>query len=132
MKCSPLGSCQGIHLLYQKFALRQCEPAGITSGVEGFDNLLNLDGVDGVFGQAPVAENRPNKHLSINLSLLDEDGDDELDSNGRSFDLTSWGLGLPSVSEAASSVQSAISTCSLRNVSAQCYVFCNRSLTAGS
>lgn len=27
-----------------------------------------------------------------------------MDSGGRSFDLSSWGLGLPSVSEAASSV----------------------------
>ena len=78
--------------------------AGITSGGEGFDNLLNLDGVDGVFGQHPTAETRPNKHLSINLSLLDEDGDGQIDSDGRSFDLSSWGLGLPSVSEAASSV----------------------------
>lgn len=79
--------------------------AGITSGGEGFDNLLNLDGVDGVFSASYTSEQpkAPNK-LSINLSLLDEDGGGQTDSEPRSFDLASWGLGLPSVSEAASSV----------------------------
>lgn len=83
---------------------------GIINGGEGFASLLNLDGVDGVFGgqpSAPPQPGRPNPKLSINLSLLDEDGGADLggDTAGGSFDLSSWGLGLPSVSEATSSVR---------------------------
>jgi hypothetical protein len=82
----------------------------IFNGGERFASLLNLDGVDGVFGghsSAPSQPGRPNPQLSINLSLLDEDGGADLggDIAGGSFDRSSWGLGLPSVSEATSSVR---------------------------
>ena len=57
-----------------------------------------------MFGGQHVPEHRAQNNLSINLSLLDEDNGGHPDSDARSFDLSSWGLGLPSVSEAASSV----------------------------
>ena len=80
--------------------------AGITNGGGGFDALLNLDGVDGVYHHhgSAVLHAGGDPRQSVASSLLDEDGTALQANTGGGFDLASWGLGLPSVAEAASSV----------------------------
>ena len=87
--------------------------AGITNGGRGFDALLNLDGVDGVYNHhgSAVLHAGGDPRQSAASSLLDEDGTALQANAGGGFDLASWGLGLPSVAEAASSVGRTLGSC---------------------